>query len=188
MEKTKKETDSDSLENQKRQINIGVIIAVCVVLIAFAANWFFQIDEKFDARGTFGDSFGVVNALFSGLAFIGVVYAVLLQQLEVKMQRHELELTRKVMQAQQKELADQREEMQRQNSFFAQQTFENTFFKMLENLRNNYRNIKYGSKISKEAIYLIHHDIFSQSIYETSSKNLKQQINMMNHHIPYHLT
>lgn len=31
-------------------------------------------------RGTFGDMFGAINSLFSGLAFAGVVYAILLQQ------------------------------------------------------------------------------------------------------------
>ncbi|MDO9053237.1 MAG: hypothetical protein Q7U37_04820 [Gallionella sp.] len=41
-------------------------------------------------RGTFGDMFGAVNALFSGLAFVGVVYAILLQRGELQLQREEL--------------------------------------------------------------------------------------------------
>ena len=48
----------------------------------------------FADRGTFGDMFGAVNALFSGLAFAGVIYAVLLQRKELELQRNELELTR----------------------------------------------------------------------------------------------
>jgi hypothetical protein len=35
-------------------------------------------------RGTFGDMFGAVNALFSGLAFAGVIYALLLQHEEIE--------------------------------------------------------------------------------------------------------
>ncbi|WP_138223243.1 hypothetical protein [Nibricoccus aquaticus] len=45
-------------------------------------------------RGTFGDMFGMANALFSGLALAGVVCAILLQREELSLQRRELELTR----------------------------------------------------------------------------------------------
>ena len=45
-------------------------------------------------RGTFGDMFGAINTLFSGLAFAGVVYAIVLQKRELSLQRQELTLTR----------------------------------------------------------------------------------------------
>lgn len=45
-------------------------------------------------RGTFGDMFGAVNSLFSGLAFAGVIYAIALQSQELSLQRAELKLTR----------------------------------------------------------------------------------------------
>lgn len=51
-----------------------------------------------DKRGTFGDMFGAVNALFSGLALAGVIYAILLQHRELGIQIEELELTRAAMQ------------------------------------------------------------------------------------------
>lgn len=41
-----------------------------------------------------GDSFNVINALFSGLALAGVVVAILLQRRELALQREELTLTR----------------------------------------------------------------------------------------------
>lgn len=44
--------------------------------------------------GQYGDSFGRVNALFSGLAFAGVVFAIILQTIELRYQREELEDTR----------------------------------------------------------------------------------------------
>jgi len=46
-------------------------------------------------RGQFGDMFGGLNAFFSGLAFLGVIYAIILQREELSLQRKELELTRK---------------------------------------------------------------------------------------------
>lgn len=44
--------------------------------------------------GQFGDMFGGLNAFFSGLAFLGVIYAIFLQREELSLQRKELELTR----------------------------------------------------------------------------------------------
>lgn len=46
------------------------------------------------SRSQFGDLFGGVNALFSGLAFIGVVYTIFIQKQELSLQREELKLTR----------------------------------------------------------------------------------------------
>lgn len=45
-------------------------------------------------RGQFGDLFGAVNSLFSGLALAGIVFTIFLQRQELKLQRIELELTR----------------------------------------------------------------------------------------------
>jgi hypothetical protein len=45
-------------------------------------------------EGTFGDSFGAFNAYFTGLAFLGVIYTVLLQTRQVEMQAEELRLQR----------------------------------------------------------------------------------------------
>ncbi|KDO15082.1 hypothetical protein DP83_14880 [Vibrio metoecus] len=48
-----------------------------------------------EARGTFGDMFGAVNALFSGFAFLGVIYAIsTTKKQSLKLQREELALTR----------------------------------------------------------------------------------------------
>lgn len=74
--------------------------------------------------GRFGDMFGAINPLFSGLAFAGVIYAILLQRFELGLQRDELELTRG-------ELAGQKEQLKVQNKTLRQQTFENTFFQLL---------------------------------------------------------
>ena len=45
-------------------------------------------------RGQFGDAFGAINALFSGLALAGVVIALLMQRAELRLQREELRLNR----------------------------------------------------------------------------------------------
>ena len=47
-----------------------------------------------ETRAQFGDMFGAINALFSTLALVGVVVAVLIQKQELELQRKELEMTR----------------------------------------------------------------------------------------------
>jgi hypothetical protein len=47
-------------------------------------------EHPMETFGQFGDTFGVVNALFTGLALVGVVYAAVLQHDQVETQRQEL--------------------------------------------------------------------------------------------------
>jgi hypothetical protein len=75
-------------------------------------------------RADLGQLYGWVGALFSGLAFIGVIGAIILQREELQLQRQELGQTRE-------ELRGQKEQLEAQNNTFRQQTFENTFFQLL---------------------------------------------------------
>jgi len=52
------------------------------------------IGHQMAAPGQFGDLIGGVNALFTGLAFAGVIYTILLQRRELALQREELRLNR----------------------------------------------------------------------------------------------
>ncbi len=85
-----------------------VLAAIFVVALWLSALWmgntFFQ---SWQERGQFGDLFGSVNALFSGLAFVGLIYAILLQRQELSLQRAELRLQREEMAASRAELAAQ---------------------------------------------------------------------------------
>lgn len=89
--------------------------------------------------GVFGDSFGMLTSLFSGLAFAGLIITIVMQRDELSLQRQELHLTRE-------ELSGQRQEMQSQNETLKIQRFENTFFKMLDFLDSCRNDIRcYGS-------------------------------------------
>lgn len=119
--------------NSADEDKVGWIFPAIVfifVFIAWGLTWFFLADNN--QRGTFGDMFGAVNALFSGLAFGGVIYAILLQRLELKLQRKELELTRGELEGQKHQLKAQNETLQKQN-------FETTFFQLLR-LHNDITN------------------------------------------------
>ncbi|UTW61680.1 putative phage abortive infection protein [bacterium SCSIO 12741] len=84
----------------------------------------FIIEYTVISRGTFGDLFGSINALYSGLALAGIILTILLQRLELKNQQEELQLTRK-------ELKLTRQVFEDQSKTLRMQRFENTFFQML---------------------------------------------------------
>jgi hypothetical protein len=86
------------------------------VLLAWLATpvVIYALHDGMQERGQFGDLFGSVNSLFTGLAFAGMFYTVHLQakqlriqHLELKIQRQELRLQRQEMVASRKELANQ---------------------------------------------------------------------------------
>lgn len=135
-----------------------------MVLVLYLANFcliFFPYDEN--TRGTFGDQFGAVNALFSGFAFAGLIYTIILQRKDLKLQRRdlklqrrdllyqrkELELNRKELKLTRMELELTRKEMENQTSEFEQQNktlkiqrFENTYFNMLSQFQEVVNNLK----------------------------------------------
>lgn len=90
----------------------------------------FFIDDK-DIRGTFGDQFGAVNALFSGLAFAGLIYTIILQRRDLVLQRKDLKLQRQELALTRHEMEQQTAEFEKQNETLRIQRFENTFFNML---------------------------------------------------------
>ena len=98
-----------------------------ILIVGVIAVWFLSAVLLYDKedRGSFGDMFGGVNALFSGLAFAGVIYAIYPQRSELELQREELGLTRK-------ELQGQKIQMEHQNKTLLLQRFESTFFELLK--------------------------------------------------------
>jgi hypothetical protein len=118
--------DKQNNKETKSRLWIWIVVAIGVVLVLWGLNWWgiSKFINKPSDPGTFGDMFGAVNALFSGLAFAGLIITLLYQREELKLQREELQETRK-------ELKGQREEFEEQNKTMKRQRFENTFFNML---------------------------------------------------------
>lgn len=75
---------------------IGIVIFTSIftaVIIYGALLFLYPLSERFlniSSTAQIGDSFGVLNTLFSGLAFAGVIVTILLQKEELKLQREEL--------------------------------------------------------------------------------------------------
>lgn len=72
-----------------------VIISSLVIVVQIISGLVIYLSiNNWNDRSSFGEMFGFANTLFSGLAFAGVIYAILLQRRELELQRRELELTR----------------------------------------------------------------------------------------------
>ncbi len=69
-----------------------IIIVIIVWIISGLVSWFFF--GNWVKSGSFGDTFGAINSLFSGLALAGIIYTIYLQKTELSLQRKELEYTR----------------------------------------------------------------------------------------------
>ncbi len=67
--------------------------------------------------GVFGDSFGALNTLFSGLAFTGIIVSIFLQSVELKETRNEIK--------------NQGSQFKEQTDALNKQVFENTFFQLI---------------------------------------------------------
>lgn len=81
---------------EKKSNNVLVKLIILVIFIwALSAILIIAFLPEWSDRGTFGDLFGAVNALFSALAFAVLIYTIILQRMEIKQNREEIVLNRK---------------------------------------------------------------------------------------------
>lgn len=144
--------------------------AVCIVIIvcvAYFLLFYFLIPVNMEERGQFGDMFGFIGALFSGLAFAGLIVTMLQQREdlqnqkdEINLQRQDLEAQTEALRLQKEEIAQTNKELKEQNKTIMLQRFENTFFSMLElqqtivnELRYELVNVEYKGRNVLSVIY-----------------------------------
>ena len=72
----------------KKNTKWVLFILVLIVFSILLLNYFLLYNKE--DRGTFGDMYGPSNAFFSGLAFIGVIYTILLQKEDLNKTKEEL--------------------------------------------------------------------------------------------------
>ena len=119
----------------------GVSAAVTFVVVAWVFGIYYPDsvpkppDTNLDARGN------VIGALFSGLAFVGVVAAIILQWRELGLQRQELRETKQAMrdsataqQAQTTKLQEQTDEMRSQVEVAKETAAIDQFFQLVRYL------------------------------------------------------
>ncbi|WP_288901337.1 putative phage abortive infection protein [uncultured Sneathiella sp.] len=102
-----------------------VVVALILACTFWGVNFYIGSKLPLTERGVFGDMFGAVNALFSGVAFVGVIYAIVMQRQEIAIAKKDIAYTKTIVEEQQKQLAIQNEETKKQ-------IFETTFFQLLK--------------------------------------------------------
>ncbi len=132
---------------------VWVMLGGVVILFLLNMSLIWVVDNP-DWRGTFGDQFGAVNALFSGLAFAGLIYTIILQRRDLQLQREDIALTRK-------EMADQTAEFEKQNETLRIQRFENTFFNMLSQFQEVVNNLSVTARVEGKNVEYVGRDVFS---------------------------
>lgn len=122
--------------------NLNFIILLLSISLIWVWSWIFiDILVPIEQRSNFGDKFGFINSLFSGLALAVIIYSIILQQKELNLQR--------------KELSDTRQE-------FKDQNFQTTFFNLIKTQQ------QIANEISTTIVNLKSYN--SYSYYETNGR------------------
>lgn len=131
---------------------LGIAFAVVTFVLAMWGGSWFYIDRTVKSsdtkmatdeasRGAFGDKFGAINALFSGLAFAGVIFTLVAQGRELKRQSAQIK---------------------RQNDAAARQQFETGFFQLLNLHTSIVENLEINGQAKRRAfeyfVELIRHE------------------------------
>ncbi|WP_261511624.1 putative phage abortive infection protein [Chryseobacterium paludis] len=167
MRQNKQDTDQE-LDLKYLAIIVGSIIVVLwLISLGVLGIWVTKGNE-------IGDSFGAVNALFSGLALAGIILTILMQREELKLQRRELVLTRK-------EMEHTRDEFVTQNETLRIQRFENTFFQMTSLLSSILANIeidweRYGIIKSRKALNKLAYTLSGYLVEEMHTDEFMERI------------
>ncbi|MCJ8325386.1 MAG: hypothetical protein HRU29_08770 [Rhizobiales bacterium] len=148
-EKTEKEIKTDY-----RLLIFGA--AVVVLLWAAMAAYVYlgfnfgivRLDEN--AIGPMGDAFGSLTSLFTGLAFIGLIWTILqqhtqlkTQQIELKNNTEQLRLQRKELKLQREETARSTEQLEGQREAIELQNLQNRYFGQLQIYNSKLNNIEH---------------------------------------------
>ncbi|PRX53623.1 hypothetical protein [Flagellimonas meridianipacifica] len=130
---------------------VGIWVLSAILILVFLDDW--------ESRGTFGDLFGAVNALFSGMAFAGLLYTIILQKQDINLQREEiianrLELKKsaKAQQNSEKALKEQVEQMKITSKLNALNTIINFYNLQISNPNNSEEIISKSREKRRKAI------------------------------------
>lgn len=137
----------------------GIIFVIASVFLLTDILPYFTKLSAPGSAGEFGDQFGALNTLFTGLAFVVVIVTlrqqaeqIRLQTQDLKNQKEDLKLQREEMQRQCAEQKRQADEFEAQNRLMKIQQFESFFFKQLEYLNYLSNSIHFENKNGMEAI------------------------------------
>lgn len=107
--KENKSKIKDESEDDNSFFGIFAVLIVLIIIGLWLATLLILNKWTNEDKSSFGDMFGSINALFSGLALAGIIMTMLLQRKELALQRSELRYTREEL----KRSADAQENSER---------------------------------------------------------------------------
>lgn len=155
-----------------------ILLLGCVSTIWFLFGLgAYLLPSTAEESGQFGDMFGGITALFSGLAFAGLIFTLFVQKKELQYQREELSHLVNEQRETKVHLKDQADHLKSQSDFIEKQIFENTFFQMLQTFNSFIQTIsKYDGnrgvdKTGPDALEMILHEIQS-SVHRDNAREI----------------
>lgn len=143
-----------------------LLFAVTIVWLVFGII-FYSIPDSLEKSGQSGDMFGGVTALFSGLAFAGLIFTLFVQKQELRYQRKELSFLVNEQRETKGHLKDQADHLKSQSDFIEKQIFENSFFQLLRSFNEYVAN----TKIKQSEQLLEGRDAFEE-LYQRFARNV----------------
>ena len=128
-------------KNQKNSLKLkklnGLAWVAIILFVITTSLYFYNFHGVFSTLksdwGTFGDFMGgTLNPLFAFLSLIAIIYTISIQTQELEYSREELKATKEELEKSRIAQEEQSDSFKMQNISIKQQTFENTFFKLLE--------------------------------------------------------
>ncbi|MFP3835342.1 putative phage abortive infection protein [Chryseobacterium sp. SIMBA_028] len=123
------------------------LVSIIFMAIVLWLNYSHAINLGKDYQGLFGDMFGASNAVFTGLSFVGVIIAILLQRQDLK---------------------ETKEEVVNQNKTLMMQRFETIFFNLVSNHHQIVSDLRSKDYTTKDGVkiytYYISREVFKQHI------------------------
>lgn len=141
---------------------VGAVVFLFVIFVY--TGWTIKVrnwrdaNGAFSAAGTFGDAFGTINALFSGLALAAVAATLWLTQQQIELQREDM--------------LDQRELAAAQNQFVFAQAVQEQFFQMLGSWQEVAHEIAYDNQQGRAALARIADRLLRTLQIEVVAKSL----------------
>lgn len=173
------------------EICLIILLILFVILIWLLFPWILTyLTNSFDLNikakddpnfGTFGDTFGALNTLFSGLAFATLIITLFLQRKELQEQRKELTAQREEITKANEIAESQRNITKQQSELLAQQSFYSLLFKLLDE-KNNKINLFYFKDSHNGRSYERH------ECFIFYSKNILRSADNLNIHIREDMT
>lgn len=149
---------------------IAILLPLMIFLVWFnypSFIWYLQGSSpvtEYAEIGVFGDMYGALNTLFSGLAFSAVVVTLLLQKRQLAVSQLELKMTRD-------EMASQSGLFKIQTEVMNQQLFEGTVFQLLGFYKDQSSKILAWNKSGRDAWMLLYHQMDADINFD-DNKNL----------------